>query len=132
ERLPWLQLALKVVGVTYLLHLAWSLWRSSASGGAALDRPLGFTWGAAFQLVNPKGWMMIISAVSAYTLAGNLYWPSVAMLVGAFFLMGLPSIMLWALFGSAFRTTLANPRHARLAGRIMAVLTALSCLMIVI
>ena len=132
ERLPWLQLALRVVGVTYLLCLAWSLWRSSATGGATLDRPLGFAWGAMFQLVNPKGWMMTISAISAYTLAGSLYWSSVGMLVAAFFLMGLPSILLWALFGSALRTTLANPRQAQLAGRIMAVLTALSCVLIVI
>ena len=66
ERLPWLQLALRVVGVTYLLYLAWSLWRSSATGGATLDRPLGFAWGAMFQLVNPKAWMMAITMATAF------------------------------------------------------------------
>lgn len=132
ERLPWLHVLLKAAGVGYLLYLAWTLWRSSSAGGTALARPLGFLRGAAFQVVNPKGWMMTIGAVSAYTLGGDRYWPSVGVVLAAFVVLGFPSIVLWALFGSAFRTRLADPVQARRAGRIMAVLTASSCVLMLI
>lgn len=132
ERVPMLHPVLKIAGAAYLLHLAWNLWRSSSAAGAVLAKPLGFLRGAAFQFVNPKAWMMTIGAVSAYTLGGNWYWTSVAMVVGVFFVMGVPSITLWAACGAAFRSALADPTRARLVGRAMAVLTALSCLLIFI
>lgn len=132
EAVPFLHLALKVVGTGYLLVLAWMLWRSASSGTAAAAKPLGFLRGLAFQAVNPKGWMMTVSAVATYTLPGDGYWRSVGMLLAAFFVCGLPSVLLWTAFGGLFRDVLGDRRRAQLAGRAMAVLTALSCVLVLL
>jgi threonine/homoserine/homoserine lactone efflux protein len=132
EAVPFLHMALKVGGTGYLLALAWMLWTSASSEAAEAARPPGFLRGLAFQAVNPKGWMMTVSAVATYTLPGDGYWPSVGMLVLAFFVCGLPSVMLWTGFGGLFRDVLGDRRRAQLAGRAMAVLTALSCVLVLL
>jgi threonine/homoserine/homoserine lactone efflux protein len=132
DRVPAAQTVLKVVGVAYLLWLAWKLWNANAPGSRSVEKPIGFFRGLAFQVVNPKAWMMTLGAASAYTLSGEHYWTSVWMLVGVFVLMGLPSITVWAAFGAVFRGAMSDPRTARIVGRAMAVLTALSCGLILI
>lgn len=130
-RLPALHVGLKVAGVAYLLWLASRLWRASAGSDAAPGpAPLGMLAGCAFQAINPKAWMMTVSAVGAYTSPGAGYWPSVALLVAVFALCGLSSGLLWSAFGSGLRRQLTDPRRARLLGRAMAVLTAASCLLV--
>jgi len=132
QRYSHLQFALKVIGAAYLLYLAYKLWRSSSGGSAAMEQPIGFFKGAAFQVVNPKAWMMSVSAVGAYTLAGQAYWPSVLKLVGLFLVIGLPCITLWAVFGSTFRAAFQDPVTARRVGRTLAVVTGLSCALVFI
>lgn len=127
ERLPVLHIMLKALGTLYLLHLSWKLWRSSSTGTASIAQPLGFGRGAAFQVVNPKAWMMTAGGVSAYTVTGAEYWASVWSILAVFVAMGLPSITLWAAFGAGFRRALEDAPRARLIGRAMAILTALSC-----
>lgn len=130
RRLPWLHTALKIIGAIYLLYLAWKLWRSSAVGDRGMKAPLGFVQGLAFQFINPKGWMMTVGAVSAYSLPGGGYWPSIGLLLAAFTVMGVPSIALWTAFGGFFRATVGQSSSGRWLGRALAVLTALSCLLI--
>jgi threonine/homoserine/homoserine lactone efflux protein len=74
--------------------------------------------------------MMCTSAVSAYSLPGAAYWPSIGILLVAFTAMGLPSVALWTAFGGAFRSSLGDARVARRLRRTLAALTALSCLLI--
>ena len=65
--MPVLYNLLQVVGIVYLLVLAWRIARSgSPKQGAQTRRPLGFLGAAAFQWVNPKAWVMVIAAVTAY------------------------------------------------------------------
>lgn len=130
-QIPALHLGLKVASVAYLLWLASRLWRASASGDARSGpAPLGWLAGCVFQAINPKAWMMTVSAVGAYTRPGSGYWPSVALLIAVFALCGLGSGLLWSAFGSALRKGLTDPRSARRLGRAMAVLTAASCLLV--
>lgn len=132
ERFPWLHSVLKVLGTAYLLYLSWKLWQASSVGSAAMNFPHGFFRSAAFQAINPKAWMMTVGAISAYTLPGQDFWPSVGWVVAAFAVMGGPSVTLWAAVGGLFRSSPGNPRRALWLGRAMAVLTAASCLLIVI
>lgn len=129
-RYPALQVALKAIGVAYLLYLAQQLWRSEAVSGRADAPPMGFLRGAAFQFINPKAWMMATSAVGAYSLPGVGYWASIAMLLCAFTAMGVPSIAAWTAFGGVFRASLADARAARWPRRALALLTAVSCLLV--
>ena len=132
ERLPWLHWLLKILGAAYLLYLAWKLWLASSMGSATLSSPHGFLRSVAFQAINPKAWMMTVGAISAYTSPGQDYWPSVGWVVAAFAAMACPSAALWAAFGGLLRASLAEPRRALWVGRTTAVLTAASCLLIVL
>lgn len=129
-RFPALQVALKAIGVAYLLHLAQKLCRSTAVAGQADAPPMGFLRGAAFQFINPKAWMMATSAVGTYSLPDAGYWPSIAMLLFAFTAMGVPSIVAWTAFGGVFRASLADAHSARWPRRALAILTAVSCLLV--
>lgn len=121
ERLPWLQLVLKVLGGAYLLYLAWKIAISPPpdASGEARDTPLGFLGAALFQWVNPKGWMMALGAIAAYlpphtSLVGTLGFASV------FAAVNLPCVAMWVLFGTRLRQWLNDPLRLRLFNSAMA------------
>ena len=62
---PAIYSVLKFAGAAYLLYLAWRIAMGPVAGGGR-GRPLTFIEGAAFQWINPKGWVMAIGAVTAY------------------------------------------------------------------
>jgi threonine/homoserine/homoserine lactone efflux protein len=65
---PVLYTVLKYVGAAYLLYLAWQIATSGPmqEGGPTGGRPITFLEGAAFQWLNPKGWVMAVGAISTY------------------------------------------------------------------
>lgn len=132
QRYPSAQWVLKTAGAAYLLYLAYRLWQSSSTGTAALQKPIGFYKAAAFQVVNPKAWMMTVSAIGAYTLPCGAYWPSVWSLVAQFLLICMPLMSIWAVFGSTFRAALNEPVTARRVGKTLSVITGLSCVLVFI
>lgn len=64
--MPRLELALKIASALWILYMAWGLWRSSANGKAATDRPMRFHEAILFQWVNPKVWAVALAAASGY------------------------------------------------------------------
>lgn len=107
---PGLHLGLKIAGGTYLLYLAWKIASSRSIGGEAhtTGRPMTFLAAAAFQWVNPKAWVMGLTAMSLYTdpAAPML---SMGLVAVAFVLVNFPSVSVWAGFGQALRGFLADP-----------------------
>jgi threonine/homoserine/homoserine lactone efflux protein len=109
ETVPWLYTLLKFAGGAYLLWIAWKIGTSRSLGeGTAGARPMTFLQAAAFQWVNPKAWVMAVSAMATYTDAGN-YTASVLLVGVAFALVNFPSVSTWAGFGSALRQWLSDP-----------------------
>ena len=111
---PALQLVLKVVSVAYLLILAWKIATSAPPTAEETGRgnPLTFLQAAAFQWVNPKGWTLGITAMSAYLppvgpWLGPLLVAVVAMAVTA------PSVALWTTIGMHLRRFLDQPAKLR-------------------
>lgn len=107
---PALDLALKIAGGAYLLYLAWkiAISRSMAAKGEPGASPMSFLQAAAFQWVNPKAWVMAVTAMAVYT---NPQQPflSMALVAVAFTLVNLPSVSVWAGFGMALRGFLSDP-----------------------
>ena len=68
---PGLDLALKVIGSTYLLYLAARVATSRGTGGAVVARPLGLLGAVAFQFANPKGWLFALAAAGTFRLPGR-------------------------------------------------------------
>lgn len=128
---PVAERVLQVLCVGALLYLAWLLVRPSAPPENALHdeaphdtsvaRPLKFWQAALFQWVNPKAWMMMITALAAYSQPDNVTG-SVAAIAGLFLVLSLPVIGFWNLSGAALHNWLAEPRRERWFNRVMAVL----------
>ncbi|KFE49320.1 LysE family translocator [Pseudomonas congelans] len=124
---PVLYTILRYVGAAYLLYLAWKI----ATSGPASDnvdsqgKPLSFMSAALFQLVNPKAWIMAIGAISTYTpMQGYFY--NVVVISAVFALINLPSVGVWAGFGSLLRNVLRDPLGLRIFNGVMAALLVAS------
>ena len=62
---PPLHLGLKIAGGAYLLYLAWKIAsaRTLSDGKTAAARPMTFFQAVLFQWVNPKAWVMAVTAM---------------------------------------------------------------------
>ena len=107
---PSLHLALKLAGGAYLLYLAWriAMSRSLSEKDGKAARPMTFLEAAAFQWVNPKAWVMAVTAMAVYSEPAAPFL-SVLVVALAFALVNLPSVSTWAGFGMALRGFLADP-----------------------
>jgi threonine/homoserine/homoserine lactone efflux protein len=123
EQFPLLQVILKYVGAIYLLWLAWKLAHAApmSSEQASLSKPMGFLGAAAFQWINPKAWVMSLSALTTY-LPQGFKVGDVALLASVFGVIGIFCVGAWALFGVAMRRVLQDPRSVRIFNVIMALL----------
>ncbi|MEQ8297167.1 MAG: LysE family translocator [Nitratireductor sp.] len=110
---PALHMALKFAGGVYLLYLAWRIAMSrSIDKGAGNGRPMSFLSAAAFQWVNPKAWVMAVTAMVLYTNADSPFG-SVLLVAAAFGLVNVPCVSSWAGFGVALRRFLADPARLK-------------------
>lgn len=113
DAVPQLYTIMKIAGAVYMLWLAYKIATSlPAQTGEKAGEPLTFLQGAAFQWVNPKGWIMAITALSAYTLPSD-YYAGVAIVVATFVLMGITSASGWTLFGASLRHIMNDQRYFR-------------------
>lgn len=130
-RYPVAYSVMKWVSVIYLLYLAWRIaiagTVSDEGRGQRSGKPLGFLGAALFQWVNPKAWVIAISAFSTYV-PSTAAWLLVVAIAGLFAVIGLPCISSWALFGTALRRWLRQPRYARMFNFAMAALLVASLL----
>ena len=114
SKVPSLYTVLKWVGAIYMLYLAWSIANSGSLDEKKSDdqsaKPLSFFGAAAFQWVNPKAWIMAVSAFSTYVPASG-GWITIATVAVVFAVLNLPSVGMWAVFGSGLRHVLRVRRH---------------------
>lgn len=124
---PALHLVLKVAGGAYLLYLAWriAMSRSLDTKEGKDGRPMTFLEAAAFQWVNPKAWMMAVTAMAIYT-SPQAPVVSVLLVSLAFTLVNFPSVSIWAGFGTAMRGFLADPVRLKWFNIAMGLLLAAS------
>lgn len=117
QAFPLAHEVLKALCAAYLLYLAWKIASAAppnAQGGdetASRARPFSFTQAALFQWVNPKGWTMALTAVTAYAPTQE---PALYLLIALVFgLVNLPSVSLWMGMGVQMRRVLADPKALR-------------------
>jgi threonine/homoserine/homoserine lactone efflux protein len=123
---PALYTVLKFAGGAYLLWIAWKIGSSrSLSEGKTSAAPMSFLSAAAFQWINPKAWVMAVTAMATYT-NPDLYVVSVLIVGLAFALVNVPSVSTWAGFGSALRDWLSDPVRLKWFNITMALLLVLS------
>lgn len=107
---PALHTGLKIAGGAYLLYLAWkiAMSRSVETGGDGSAQPMTFLQAAAFQWVNPKAWVMAVTAMAVFSNPENPFL-SVILIAVVFGIINLPCVSSWAGFGMALRGFLSDP-----------------------
>jgi threonine/homoserine/homoserine lactone efflux protein len=130
-RWPALQSALGWVGAAYLLYLGYSLLGRRDSDGHAHAHPVSFLQAAAFQFLNPKAWVMTVTAATLFLphelglLASGSYM--VLVMEG----IGVPCMLVWALFGRSLRAVIGAPRGRMVFNGAMALALVTTAVMMV-
>ena len=129
---PWVILLLKWAGTGFLLWLSWKIATAGRSDATAEKQPLGFWGAAAFQWINPKSWLVSISAVSVYShpAAGTAFIQAIAFGL-LFILAALPSCFTWLAVGASLQRLLSKQRTARIFNVGMGILLAGSVLLFI-
>ncbi len=110
-------------------NAAWEDWSRLGEAYQRTDRfadaAMRFHEAIAFQWINPKAWMMVLTAATTIHLSADFGFNAMLMAV-LFYVTGLPCICLWAAFGTSLRRVLSNPRWLRAFNIVMASLLVLS------
>ena len=140
DAIPASHRILQAFSIAYLLYLALKIARSAPPSDpsqpaqeafapgtntdsdameAGRTEPLSFLQAASFQWINPKGWVMALTAISLYAPQRDLQTLLILTLV--FGAINVPSVGVWTLVGTQLRRLLTNPRRLALFNGIMAV-----------
>ena len=130
---PILLNILKYVGSCYLLYLAWKMFGSlNVSSVEDKSSPLKYYEAILFQFVNPKAWVICITAVSLfYPKDENIILGTMFMVVMST-IINIPSISMWAFGGSVIRNYLTNEKLKKIIEYFLAILlvgTAISIIL---
>ena len=109
-RWPALQSTLAWVGAAYLLYLGWQMLGHGETQAREAHRPVTFMQAALFQFLNPKAWIMTITAATLFLPHGLGPLLSGAYMAGVMEGIGVPCMMVWALFGTSLRHFIGAPR----------------------
>ncbi len=114
---PVAHTVLKVLGILYLLYLAWAIATAetkdltiSAEGPAR--KPITFGQAVLLQWVNPKAITMALTAITAFVPKPQSAW-GLAFVAIVFGIVCLPTCVIWALMGAHIRRFLNNPAKQR-------------------
>jgi threonine/homoserine/homoserine lactone efflux protein len=125
--LPAAALVLKVFGTVYLLYLAWTYRNALApQARSASARPLKFAEAIAFQFVNPKAWIMGLTAASVFVPDLEPRYLAVAVMCAVFSIVNLPCISLWAALGATLKRWLTQDKWRKPFSAAIALLTVYS------
>ncbi len=130
---PTLQLVLKIAGALYMLWLAFKVATAHRTNdeGSGRGRPFTFWQAAAFQWVNPKAVVAVLSGLALYVRPGH-QWQDLPIILAVFGLVTAGAVMTWTGFGLALRRLLRDPAHARLFNIAMALLLVASIVPMVV
>lgn len=125
DAFPVTHLILTIVGIGYLLWLAWKIAHASAPDATRSGaRPFTFMQAALFQWVNPKAWQMALTAITLYApdrSATAILWVGLV-----FAVINLPSVSTWTVLGQQMRRVLSSPARLRAFNWSMAALLVAS------
>ena len=130
-------LLLKWTGAAFLLWLAWKVANAGPMADGATASPVGFWKALAFQWVNPKSWIVSVSAAGTYGTGMADQGPGLGLLLPAlqlgavFAAAAAPSCALWLASGASMQRWLRDARRARRFNIAMGVALAASVLLVI-
>ena len=130
QKYPLVQNYLKWLCFFYLLYLGWKIIGSFSEHKKESGRPLTLYEAALFQFMNPKAWVVALTASTAFfPVNENFYLATIFVAFTAPFIC-FPSICLWALFGSSIKMLIKNAKIKRIVEYFLAVLLVITAIII--
>ncbi len=118
---PLLRLAIKAVGIGYLLWLAWKLSQSAQLAEADATRlNVGFWQGTLLQFVNIKAWLLALTIVAGWIAGRGDALQRLAIVLPVMLLFAFFSNLAYAATGALLRQWLAQDRRLLWFNRSMA------------
>lgn len=103
---------LKIISIFYLSYLAWKIATTKTNikkdiSKNGKEKPITFLQAALFQWVNPKAWIMTVTAISTYAPeTQNL--ETIIIIAFIFGIIMLPSISIWTFLGIQMQKIINN------------------------
>jgi len=130
QKYPLIQNYLKWLCFFYLLYLGWKIIGSFSEHKKESGRPLKLYEAALFQFMNPKAWVVALTASTAFfPVNENFYLATTFVALTAPFIC-FPSICLWALFGSSIKILIKNAKIKKIIEYFLAVLLIITAIII--
>ncbi|MDQ0861053.1 LysE family transporter [Bacillus sp. V2I10] len=125
---PMVEPYFKVVGASYLLYLAWKITFSKKNNDKDIYGKSSFFSGLFFQILNIKSILYFLTAASTFILPYVNSNISILFFVCLTILIGCAALLLWAIFGSAFKKVFA--KYDKIINLIMCLLLIYSAITI--
>jgi threonine/homoserine/homoserine lactone efflux protein len=122
--IPEIGFAMKLAGSAYLLYLAYQIAGASALERGDIARPLGVLQAAAFQAINPKGWIFALGAMTTFRPTELQILPGSILVAITMILIVLPTAAAWAAGGGVLSRFMAGERARRIVSLVLAVVLA--------
>ena len=120
---------MKVVGFIYILWMAWQIANSSMDiKENKNNKPFTFIQIVLFQWVNPKAWIMAVTAISSFTLPNQDMFMQVLVIAFIYLLSGFISTNTWTLGGVFLKKLLKNKKTVKIFNISMSLLLVASIL----
>ena len=132
QKFPSIQFYLKWICFFYLLFLGWKILGSFSNTEKESGRPLKLYEAALFQFINPKAWVVALTASTAFFPKDETFLVATAFVSITAPFVCFPSICLWAIFGSSIKTIIKNTTIKKITEYLLAVLLVITAIIIVI
>ena len=132
QKFPFVQLYLKWICFIYLLFLGWKIIGSFSDTEKKSGRPLKLYEAALFQFINPKAWVVALTAATAFFPTEENFLLATSFVVITAPFICFPSICLWAIFGSSIKSLIKNTKVKKIVEYLLAVLLLVTAVIIVI
>lgn len=134
EKFPILLSILKVIGILYLFWMAYKIATNKTTVEIKENdesKPFTFLQSALFQWVNPKAWIMGITAISIFVTSQENSLFQVLILSFIFMLSGVVSTNLWTSGGVVLKKFIKDESHVRKFNILMAFFLLLSVIPVI-
>lgn len=129
--MPSLHKILKILSIMFLVYLAWKIATSKRAAPGTKSKPLTFWTAAGFQLINPKGFSILLSAFAAFTSDAYDQTTQILVIMGVFAIVTLSSSCTWCLFGTMIGRFLKEDRTLLIFNIFMATMLLVSLIPII-
>lgn len=133
EEFPIILEVLKVLGIIYLLYLAYKISKNKDTYDIKnKSKPFTFIEAALFQWLNPKAWIMAITAISVFVNTSNNTFLQVVVVSLIFMFASIISSCTWTMGGVLIKKFIKSENAISKMNLIMASLLVLSILPIIL